>query len=97
MVLKHPLARLVFVARLHRHPRANGRLLVTVNKGIVNISNEFGNRDIGVGQTFQMQKEKAPNLPKQASWPKPKQSTSSSNVKKTAKKHLIRQPSCRRN
>ncbi|MCC6373360.1 MAG: FecR domain-containing protein, partial [Moraxellaceae bacterium] len=39
---------------------ANGRLLVTVNKGIVNISNEFGNRDIGVGQTFQMQKEKAP-------------------------------------
>lgn len=38
----------------------NGRLLVTVNKGIVNISNEFGNRDILVGQTFQMQKEKAP-------------------------------------
>ena len=38
----------------------NGRLLVTVNKGIVNISNEFGNRDINVGQTFQMQQGKAP-------------------------------------
>lgn len=38
----------------------NGRLLVTVNKGIVNISNEFGNRDISVGQTFQMQQDKAP-------------------------------------
>lgn len=38
----------------------NGRLLVTVNKGIVNISNEFGNRDINIGQTFQMQQGKAP-------------------------------------
>jgi hypothetical protein len=38
----------------------NGRLLVTVNKGIVNISNEFGNRDISSGQTFQIQQDKAP-------------------------------------
>lgn len=38
----------------------NGRLLVTVNKGIVNIANEFGNRNIPTGQTFQMESNKAP-------------------------------------
>ncbi|HMU86963.1 MAG TPA: hypothetical protein PKC11_04960, partial [Agitococcus sp.] len=38
----------------------NGRLLVTVNKGIVNLANEFGNRNIPTGQTFQMESNKAP-------------------------------------
>jgi len=38
----------------------NGRLLVTVNKGIVNVSNEFGSSNINVGQTFQIEKDKAP-------------------------------------
>nr|HNH45382.1 FecR domain-containing protein [Agitococcus sp.] len=38
----------------------NGRLLVTVNKGTVNLANEFGNRNIPTGQTFQMESNKAP-------------------------------------
>lgn len=38
----------------------NGRLLVTVNKGIVNIANDFGSRNIPTGQTFQMESTKAP-------------------------------------
>jgi hypothetical protein len=38
----------------------NGRLLVTVNKGMVNISNDFGNRDIPTGQTFQIFQGQAP-------------------------------------
>jgi len=38
----------------------NGRLLITVNKGIVNVSNEFGSSNINVGQTFQIEKDKAP-------------------------------------
>lgn len=38
----------------------NGRLLLTVNKGIVNVSNDFGNSNIQVGQTFQIEPNKAP-------------------------------------
>lgn len=38
----------------------NGRLLVTVNKGIVNISNDFGSRNVPAGSTFQMQQGQAP-------------------------------------
>jgi hypothetical protein len=38
----------------------NGRLLLTVSKGIVNISNDFGSGNVSVGQTFQTTKDKAP-------------------------------------
>lgn len=38
----------------------NGRLLLTVNKGIVNISNDFGNSNVLMGQTFQIEPNKAP-------------------------------------
>ena len=38
----------------------NGRLLLTVNKGMVNVSNDFGNSNIQAGQTFQIEPNKAP-------------------------------------
>lgn len=38
----------------------NGRLLVTVNKGIINISNDFGNRNVPAGSTFQIERGQAP-------------------------------------
>jgi hypothetical protein len=38
----------------------NGRLLLTVSKGMVNISNDFGSGNVSVGQTFQTTKDKAP-------------------------------------
>ncbi|HQV80008.1 MAG TPA: FecR domain-containing protein, partial [Agitococcus sp.] len=38
----------------------NGRLLLTVGKGIVNLQNDFGDSDINAGQTFQVETGKAP-------------------------------------
>lgn len=38
----------------------NGRLLLTVSKGMVNISNDFGSGNVSTGQTFQTTKDKAP-------------------------------------
>lgn len=38
----------------------NGRLLLTVSKGMVNISNDFGSGNVSVGQTFETTKDKAP-------------------------------------
>ncbi len=38
----------------------DGRLLLTVSKGMVNISNDFGSGNVSVGQTFQTTKDKAP-------------------------------------
>ena len=43
----------------------NGRLLLTVGSGIVNLANDFGDSDVGAGQTFQVDTGKAPtNAPK---------------------------------
>ncbi|MBK9184857.1 MAG: FecR domain-containing protein [Moraxellaceae bacterium] len=41
----------------------NGRLLLTVGKGIVNLQNDFGDSDINAGQTFQVETGKAPVPP----------------------------------
>lgn len=38
----------------------NGRLLLTVSKGMVNISNDFGSGNVSTGQTFQTTKDTAP-------------------------------------
>lgn len=38
----------------------NGRLMLTVSKGIVNLSNDFGNTNVPAGQTFQTEQGKAP-------------------------------------
>lgn len=38
----------------------DGRLLVTVNKGMVNLSNDFGNRNVPAGNTFQIERGHAP-------------------------------------
>lgn len=38
----------------------NGRLLLTVSNGMVNIGNDFGSSNVGVGQTFQTTKDEAP-------------------------------------
>lgn len=72
----------------------NGRLLVTVNKGIVNVSNEFGSSNINVGQTFQIEKDKAPEPAQQgvaaevlANKPAPKSQDTEEEEKKT-----VRQP-----
>jgi hypothetical protein len=39
----------------------NGRLLLSVGKGIVNLQNNFGASDINAGQTFQVQTGQAPS------------------------------------
>lgn len=39
----------------------NGRLLLTVGSGIVNLANDFGNSNINAGQTFEVQQGQAPN------------------------------------
>lgn len=39
----------------------NGRLLLSVSNGIVNLSNDFGSSDVNAGQTFQVQTGQAPN------------------------------------
>ncbi len=38
----------------------NGRLLLTVSKGVVNIGNSFGSSNVAVGQTFQTTEDEAP-------------------------------------
>lgn len=38
----------------------NGRLLLTVSKGMVNIGNDFGNSNVPAGQTFQTTNSEAP-------------------------------------
>ena len=72
----------------------NGRLLITVNKGIVNVSNEFGSSNINAGQTFQIEKDKAPEPAQQgvaaevlANKPAPKSQDTEEEEKKT-----VRQP-----
>lgn len=38
----------------------NGRLLLTVSKGLVNVGNDFGSSNVAVGQTFQTTQGEAP-------------------------------------
>lgn len=69
----------------------NGKLLLTVNKGVVNIANDFGNRNIPAGQTFQMDPNKAPEPAPEgvmvevlAEQPQQQEADETSNTKKTA-------------
>jgi len=39
----------------------NGRLLLTVGSGIVNLENSFGSSNVNIGQTFQVNTDTAPN------------------------------------
>ena len=39
----------------------NGRLLLSVSNGVVNLSNNFGSSNVNAGQTFQVQTGQAPN------------------------------------
>lgn len=39
----------------------NGKLLLTVGSGIVNLENDFGSSNVNVGQTFQVETGQAPN------------------------------------
>jgi hypothetical protein len=44
------------------HQEPNGKLSLTVNKGIVNLQNNFGASDINAGQTFEVQQGQPPTI-----------------------------------
>ncbi|PTQ88882.1 FecR domain-containing protein [Agitococcus lubricus] len=58
--VKTPVATIGIRGTGYAGTMSNGVLVVSVNKGIVNLTNDFGSSNVSAGQTFQTQDGKAP-------------------------------------